>query len=189
MPRPKPEHIDPTSPIQFLVIDWFECDIKNNDIEKEGGHYLLGEHDKNYVIFAFGVSKEGYSVCLRIEDYHPYFYINIPTSFTEGDAKAIQFYLDAGNYEDVDTLEYSIAPTEDEKNEIAATSQFYKTAISNKTLQEKYIFWSFMNEQKFKFLKLELASRNAHKFWGRYLLKPHNFQLPDAKGSIKLSTY
>ena len=190
MPRSKPESVDSTKPIQFLVIDWFECDIKNHDIDSDKTeHYLLGEHDKKYIIFAFGVTKEGYSVCLRIEDYHPYFYINIPTSFTEADTKALNFYLDAGNYEEIDTDEYSFAKTEDEKNDIAASSQFYKSAIVNKSAQEKYIFWSFMNEQKFKFLKLELASRAAHKFWGRFLLKPHNLSLPDSKGAVKLSTY
>ena len=124
MPRPKPENFTNTSDIQFLVIDWFECDVKNHDAERSEDSFLLGDHDKNYVIFAFGVTKEGYSVCLRIEDYHPYFYINIPTSFTDKDTKALQFYLDSDNYEEeLDTLEYSIAP-DDEKNEIAATSKY-----------------------------------------------------------------
>ena len=53
MPRAKPESIDSTKPIQFLVIDWFECDIKNHDVESEGEHYLLNEHDKNYVIYDY----------------------------------------------------------------------------------------------------------------------------------------
>ena len=51
MPRPKPESLDTTNSIQFLVIDWFECDIKNHNIEKCES-YLQGEHDKNYIIFA-----------------------------------------------------------------------------------------------------------------------------------------
>ena len=110
MPRPKPENFTNQDAIQFLVIDWFECDVKNHCAETGEDSFLLGEHDKNYTIFAFGVTKEGYSVCLRIENYHPYFYINIPSSFTEADIRAFNLFLDIDNYdEDIDTLEYSLA--------------------------------------------------------------------------------
>ena len=52
--------------IEFSIIDWFECDMNNEN--KKYGYWLNKEHDKSYKLFAFGVTKEGHSVCLRINN-------------------------------------------------------------------------------------------------------------------------
>ena len=64
--------------IEFLVIDWFECDIKNEDNEEKGVYYYNKTNPYKYTLFAFGVTKEGNSVCLKINNYRPYYYIQVP---------------------------------------------------------------------------------------------------------------
>jgi hypothetical protein len=133
---------------------------------------------------------------LRINNYHPYFYINIPNNFTDTNFSQFNSFLDNQNYDEIDDYEYETlsqkgAPLQCEldKLELECSSQYYKTSIKKKDINEKYIFWSFMNEQKFKFIKLELASKTAHKFWGKYFLKEHDFKLKDQPTNLKLSTY
>ena len=67
--------------ISFLCVDWIECDepIYDNE-EKPDDYYEQTDkiHNKFYTIFVFGVTEEGYSVCLKIKNYNPYFYVKIP---------------------------------------------------------------------------------------------------------------
>ena len=204
MPRPAPETIDTSKSLEFLVIDWFECDITNHNVETDeddgkqetSNFYLNKEHNKEYVIFAFGVTKEGYSVCLRINNYHPYFYINIPNNFTSQNIKEFNTFLDTEIYEEVDQFEHETYSKKDitgqneiDRLDLEGNSKYYKTSIKNKSTCNKYIFWSFMNEQKFNFIKLECASKISHKFWGRYFLKEHDFKLTKQTSELKLSTY
>ena len=87
----------PSKDLEFLSIDWIECDetiyencFYNDDTfnskqDKDEG--LTEEedkkHNKHYTIFVFGITIEGYSVCAKILNYQPYFYVKIPELFKE----------------------------------------------------------------------------------------------------------
>jgi hypothetical protein len=79
------QHVSITTsdPFEMMTIYWFECDLNSDStLQDFNTHFLNQQHNKQYTIFVFGVTKEGYSVCLRINNYTPYFYIQIPTEFT-----------------------------------------------------------------------------------------------------------
>jgi len=58
--------------IEIQGIEWIECDevIKDETEEFEDKenpiHFYDKEHNKRFVIFCFGVSSEGHSVCITL---------------------------------------------------------------------------------------------------------------------------
>ena len=157
--------------IEFSIIDWFECDMNNEN--KQYGYWLNKEHDKSYKLFAFGVTKEGHSVCLRINNYHPYFFLQIPENFTDKQIEDFKEGILNEDYEEVDKDDFQDEEDEYIKNEMKFLSTYYKTSICQEdcSTTENQIFWSFMNGKLFKFFKLSMFSKNAYKFMQRYFQK------------------
>ena len=189
-------------PIEFSAIDWYECDLTvDTPIEKKDS-YLNQDHNKTYTIFIFGCNSKGQSICLRVRNYLPYFYVQIPDDFND---KQIQDFVDnfssskCEDYDEDEIAQYEEA--QEFKNykfieEFKLKSRYYKDSIveaipervvsgssggsglayrvgieDKKVLKtqlvEKKIFWSFMNEQKFTFLKLAHKSKMGHRFMER----------------------
>lgn len=156
---------------EFLPIDWFECDIHDQyATRKKNSHYLNNNHPKTYGIYAFGVTTTGESVCLRLKNYCPYFYIQVPDDFTDQQAEDLKTFFSLDDVEQVEFDDMDGA-TDEEQNDIKAKSQYFKSAIKSSKckFEESKIFWSFMNGQLFKFLKIAFTSKNAYKFYTRYL--------------------
>jgi len=186
-------------PVEFLALDWYECDLPSEISVEKKECYLNQEHSKTYTIFIFGVTSEGNSVCVRVKNYFPYFYLQIPDDFNEKQIQDFVASFDSSTCEDyteeeVAEYEEAIASKDYKFTEAFKTgSRYYKDSIvepyiNNKTkkyeasvenkkdlktqLVEKKIFWSFMNEQKFKFIKLAHKSKQGHKFMERLFKSP-----------------
>lgn len=56
----------PEGPLTFQALSWYEDDFQSEN------------EQPNYQIFVHGATKEGFSVCLRITGFTPYFYVLIP---------------------------------------------------------------------------------------------------------------
>ena len=180
--------------VKFLIIDWYECDLdipKNTDNTTEkfvkNTYWLNNEHSKQYTLFTFGVDKNGSSVCLKITDYQPYFYLKMPDNFTESQIKDFINCFDPDSSEEVDREEYEYiasnlsggTPSENsanrtEFNQLKFNSRYYKSGIDYEQLEicDREIFWTFMNEQKFKFVKMYFRSTMSLKFFMDYFKSP-----------------
>jgi hypothetical protein len=92
---------------EFLPIDWYECDIEEDNHEK--GFFLNKTHNKNILYFRFGVTSKGESVCLKITNYHPYLYFQIPDDFTQQNIRDLKanFLMDDVD-EDIEYDDYKI---------------------------------------------------------------------------------
>ena len=215
LPTYKPRKNDPvsvclTEPIEFSAIDWYECDLSVDTSIERKESYLNQEHNKTYTIFIFGCNAKGQSICLRVKNYLPYFYVQIPDDFNERqiqdfvanfDSSTCEDYNedDIAEYEDAQTLK-NYKFTEDFKRKsryykdsiVAGQMDFdrekgcsiYKTVDEDKKdlktqLVEKKIFWSFMNEQKFTFLKLAHKSKVGHRFMERSFKNPIKLNIKD----------
>jgi DNA polymerase elongation subunit (family B) len=168
--------------IEFSIIDWFECDMNNEN--KQYGYWLNKEHDKSYKLFAFGVTSEGHSVCLRINNYHPYFFLQIPENFNEKQISDFKEAILSEDYEDVDKEDFQDEDDENVKNEIKFQSTYYKTSICHDDCitSKNQIFWSFMNGKLFKFFKLSTYSKNSYKFLQRYFQKAVDLNITGYNG-------
>ena len=167
-------------PIDFLALDWYECDlISDLQIEKKT-NYLNQEHNKVYNICIFGVTGQGNSICLRVKNYLPYFYIQIPDEFTDVQINDFMNCLDVLNLEDYseDELQkYNDALTERDfkfAEQFKIRSRYHIDAINyEKTcIVEKKIFWTFMNEQTFKFVKISFKSKAGYQFMEKMFKMP-----------------
>ena len=202
--RSDPVLVPLNEPIEFSAIDWYECDLTvDTPIEKKDS-YLNQDHNKTYTIFIFGCNSKGQSICLRVRNYLPYFYVQIPDDFND---KQTQDFVDnfssskCEDYDEDELAEYEEA--QEFKNykfteEFKRGSRYYKDSIveaiavgklhtigieDKKVLKtqlvEKKIFWSFMNEQKFTFLKLAHKSKMGHRFMERAFKNPMKLKIKD----------
>ena len=57
-------------PLCFQTLDWYTQDIENPETD-----YL------EYKIFVFGINEEGYQVTLQINDFYPFFFIEVPSTW------------------------------------------------------------------------------------------------------------
>lgn len=186
--------------IEIQAIDWIECDeiiqddiVLNNedDIDKKNElNYNDKDHNKRFVIFCFGVSVEGHSVCIKIKNYNPYFYVKIPSYWNE---RMIEEFKDNFLTDTSMCDETSKHSNEDKwfpktPVEKMGTNQ-WKTSINTDKIEvvEREIFWSFMNKKKFKFFKLYFNSRAGMKLYHQYLKEFHEYNVnPEIIRNIKI---
>jgi DNA polymerase elongation subunit (family B) len=175
-----PVTLNTSEAMEIFTVDWFECDLNTDNIIERKDHYLNQEHNKSYTIFVFGATRDGNSVCLRIKNYKPYFYIQIPSDFTSEQIEDFKNCFDPSRCDDHDPDEIEHYEELMSNKDYTASdlfrfnSRFYKDSIEFKKTEqvERKIFWSFMNEQKFQFIKLSHKSSSGMKFMEKLLKKP-----------------
>ena len=164
--------------LEFNTIDWFDDDyIIEGDTKDEDGKYIPfynRQHNKFYTIFGFGITETGYSVCCRINEYLPYFYILIPQDLNDKQIKDFKIAFDSENV--------AAVPEGNLNNEEKFYSPYMKNSIVGIEEVEREILWKFMNKQKFRFLKISFRSHFALKFYFRALSEPINL---DIRGSYR----
>lgn len=174
----KPIKWDYKKKLQFYAVDWIECDEVFDTHDDTFGPSYMKQHDKRFVIFAFGVTEEGYSVCVKINNYNPYFFVKIPENWkTEEQDEFINNFLNNDSifkekleeYEEkADDLEKRFYPNTPEEKIVTPywKSSFLETSL--KTV-EKEIFWTFSNHKKFKFWKIGFRSKVGMKLYHSYM--------------------
>lgn len=188
----KPISINNKSNLDIFMIDWLECDEVRpyalmSKVQKEMLKWNRF-HDKTYTIFGFGVTAEGHSVCLKIKNYHPYFFIKIPDDWEKKRISEFQTnFLHRNELISEEQLVQEISDFEEENhyNWYPNTPEkkmncpsFKSSIISTKTkIIEKEIFWTFMNHQKFKFWKVHFQSKNGFKLYHNYLKDKHIYPI------------
>jgi DNA polymerase elongation subunit (family B) len=103
---------------------------------------ILGASTKDvdgYQITLFGATAEGYSVSLAVTGFQPYFYVELPDSWTLRDRAAYQHYLLRGC---------------NDRDQKAVTF----------TIEKHKSFWDFTNNRLFTFLKVQAPSK---RIWSR----------------------
>lgn len=168
----RPVKINCDEPLEYNSYAWEETDYTRpfSDDDLAQSQYFNRNHNKEYMIFNFGVTLEGHSVCSQIRGYKPYFYIMIPQEFNDKQRQDLLDALDADTIEEIDPDIHQDQLT----NKDRFYSQFYKSAIVQDRVEivNREIFWKFTNHAKFDFIRLVFHSQAAMKFYYRALSKP-----------------
>lgn len=126
--------------INFQVISWNCYDEEFND----------DEDDLEYKIYMFGVTEKSESVCLKVDDFTPYFFAKIPD---ELQSKWTDFH------------------TTEVKNYLIKKLWKSKKGLIKVTVIEKFDIDGFKNEERFKFLKIIFKNEKTYKK-AKYILSP-----------------
>ena len=199
--RLKKVKINYESDLIFQCVDWIECDEIINDSSYDKPQYQR-EHNKRYTIFCFGVTKEGYSVCVKIVNYKPYFQVKIPDDWSNNKLKKFEnaFFNreELGTDEDYEEFDIQDEIAQDNgrswipKNIIdKMKTVFWKSSLIHEdiSIEEREIFWTFMNHKKHKFWKLPFKSKAGLKLFHNYLINKQtylDFEKKDTPLSFKL---
>lgn len=126
--------------INFQVISWNCYDEEFND----------DEDDLEYKIYMFGVTENSESVCLKVDDFTPYFFAKIPD---ELQSKWTDFH------------------TTEVKNYLIKKLWKSKKGLVKVTVIDKFDIDGFKNEERFKFLKIIFKNEKTYKR-AKYILSP-----------------
>ena len=208
----------PSNELTFLCIDWIECDetiyedfTSDDYFNKDGDEGITEEdkkHNKYYTIFVFGTTIEGYSVCAKIINYKPYFYVKIPDIFKKKQKlkkKFIREFFDKKelNFSKINTYNKIDEKISSSNSKISNDASYllkmrdklstteHKSALDNKIICEKNseIFWSFTNNAKYDFWKLPFQSKEGYHLFSSFMKMNKHFPKIIDKNSEEKKPY
>jgi len=144
------ELIDTKTEIIYQITDWF---IPENDKNREDF-----ENDNNFTIYIYGSNSKGITICSKVINFKPFFYVKPPISWNSLDIKKFNLKikefetrLREGSYE----------------SKFKGGKTFNKKIINDEYLSHFYKieyvlkkdFWGFTNNENFRFLKIIVNSQ------------------------------
>lgn len=156
--------------IEFQSLEWldFNTQVNENESDSDNCEY---EQPKNelYEIKCFGVTLEGYTVCMTITDFMPFFYIEVPDTFSKS---RVNTFLN--NLCEV-TGYYNGRP-------YSSLKSWSRYLLRDKCiLQRRKKFWGYQ-ENECSFVRLTFSNSEAQRRF-KYTIKNHND--PENKCRIK----
>lgn len=148
--------------IVFQALSWYEDDFAVS-VEDEGSDT---EERSEYQIYVHGAMADGKSVCLKITEFTPYFYIMIPEKFQLG------------------WTDYNTKQVFKHFRQILGKKNSYGLVTS--TLVEKCKLYPFENLRKLKFIRLAFCTQRAMRTL-KYKIK-ESIKIPGI-GDIKFEPY
>ena len=144
---------DNSTEIKFQITDWFipETDKNRSDYESSD----------DYTIYIYGTNSEGVTICTKVINFEPFFYVKPPKSWEQLDARQFNYklkefetHLREGSYE----------------SRFKGGKVFNKRIINDDTTSKfnqiecvyKKDFWGFTNNKKFRFLKIIVKSLSMY---------------------------
>lgn len=133
--------VDHSGDLEFMIREWYSDDRQEDPDDTDEWP------EKFYRIYLFGVTKEGHSVCLEVNDFTPYFYVKVPSHWTS---------LDARKW--VDTVKYGLWKRK-------------KHLVDWKLIKRKDAY-GFNNQRDFNFVRLVFDNWGVYKSTTYNLRKP-----------------
>lgn len=137
--------------IDFQAFEWSDANDGEYVDTGDAGDDYDEEELQEYVIKVFGVTNSGQSICLRIEGFRPFFYIRIPSTWTQFHMK--DFFKKFKN----------------------AQPKKFRPAMKGCSLVKAKDFVGYHGEDKFSFLKISFLNSEACKK-ARYAVNNYNGQ-------------
>ena len=138
--------------ISFQIIDWFVPESDKIDYDFTNNV----EEAREYSVNIYGKTKDGISVCAKVVEFEPYFYIKPPEEWElfddkkfKQEVKLLELKLRTESYE------YKFRNKINKKRII---SKFYEKHLTGVNIELKKDFWGFTNNKEFRFIKISVKS-------------------------------
>jgi DNA polymerase elongation subunit (family B) len=172
-PRPPKleEHADNARDLVFQVLDWYvpEADREwTSRLDRDGDAPL-------YQVLMFGVTQSGHSVCVRVNEFEPYFYVRLPSKDWRGQSDVV--VQQAVAKLDVHLRTQSYCPEFFNAATKAMATRQYASRIVPTRLKEHLVsvkqrsrkdFWGFTNGEQFPFVEIKVRSLALYNALKRY---------------------
>lgn len=132
--------------LEFQICDWNTY------------HEIDDEDEENYIIQLFGRTEDDKDVCLKVVNYTPFFYVEIPLTWNETHVEKF-----------VEALQNKVAWRT--SNNPTYDYDLSKSLVSYKLIK-KHKYYNFTNKKYFKFVWLVFKSHTAMKEFASVLAKP-----------------
>jgi DNA polymerase elongation subunit (family B) len=145
----------------FQIIDWSENNDIIADIDNDGNEI----ENKLYTIRVYGRDEENNSVFLKIKNFKPYFYIEIPYNWSENMVRSL-----------INHLKFSV-------------NKYVINGFDTYEIEEKHNFYGFTNYTKFKFVKLIFFNITAFYAFKRLINEKNNYPPEIFKKPTKIKIF
>lgn len=141
--------------IEFQIIEWHTQDEDDLDnfsdelSENSSNNSLNVKCRKTYAIRCFGVTKEGVSVCCKIKNFTPFYYIKVHDKFTKEQLNIFIDFLQKS---------YQLSKVRHEGEYISYSNCLLKDKC---VLIKKKDLFGFRNGKKYKFIRLVFNNYTA----------------------------
>lgn len=154
-PRKKAPKLDPDrSPLRFQITDWYipENDKAKRFVQQEPPDWNAAADP--YLIYMFGSTEDGHSVCAQVTEFEPYFFVRMPERWWVGKSDR-QIKTEVANFKN----ELEEMQTEGRNGAMRPLipKRLRDHLVYIKMVKRKD-FWGFTNGQDFPFMKVRVRS-------------------------------
>lgn len=147
--------------LEFQNLTWEDFDespeLEGDDNMSVESEEYAKQTDEKYTIRAYGCTIEGYSVCLTIKDFTPFFYVKVPESYSKAKVNILLSKL-------VEKMDISPWTMADDGSFTQTFKKHGKNLIKSKcTLSKKKSYYGFTNNEELNFLRLVFDNKAAMK--------------------------
>lgn len=153
------------SDIEFNVVSWYETDAKLDDEDDELQNNKYKKYSDEYVLRLFGRTLDGKSVCARLDNFTPHFYVKVFARWSERDIDKFVYTLKESN------------------------KKFSESLVGHEVVTKYDLHFGFCGKKKFKFVKLVFNSMIASKSYARLINSQPIMLRGIEQNPIKLETY
>ena len=132
----------------FQAIEWIGLDFKDEDDDEEEDENPYNQKDGNYLIKIYGCTKDCQSVCVKVENFKPYFFVKVWDNFNNSDLSKFRSTI---------------------KDKVFKK---YQDSLENVEIIKRKEFYGFTNEKLYKFIKLSFKSIGGMKGYVRIFYEP-----------------
>nr|CRI62804.1 B-family DNA polymerase [Megavirus T1] len=132
--------------LEFQITDW------------NSYHETDPEDEKKYVIQLFGRTEDDKDVCIKVTDFTPYFYVQIPTNWKKKHVDKFVYYL-----------KRKVSWTTNNNPNYAYD---LSNSLVNYKMVEKHNFYNFTKKKYFNFVMLVFKSQIAMREFSNVLARP-----------------
>ena len=170
-PRKEADELSDSSILEFQITDWF---VPETDKNRE-----QNEDPELYSILMYGITNEGFTICAKIVNFEPWFYVKPPDSWMTlsdhaFDSKIQELYSIMVNekYECYFKNKDTGISTKYNKKIIPRD---FETHFNGLSIVKKKDFWGFTNNTIFRYIKVSVKSLALYNQLKYYFTSSRNF--------------